>query len=134
MGTQAIEQLELPVREFVEIGKLDILSVRGGGGNYHPGNKRFRNIVSKIQPIYKGTTNKKVKTKLSRTIVKRVKKYDGRYLLKDPNGRYFIMAEPEAVKKTSQALREKEKFKLIDGIEEDDDAFYESVNRIAEQG
>jgi hypothetical protein len=134
MDTQAVEQLELPVREFVEIGKLDILSVKGGGGNYHLGNKRFRNIVSKTQSKYKGATRRTVKIKLSKAIVEHVKQYGGRYLRKDPNGRYFKMAEPEAVRKTSQALREKNKFKLIGGIEDEDDAFYELVNRIAERG
>jgi predicted Zn-ribbon and HTH transcriptional regulator len=59
--------------------------------------------VSRIKLIYKGTTNKTVKKELSH-IVKHVKEYGGRFLLKDPQGCYFKMAEPKAVRKTSQAL------------------------------
>jgi hypothetical protein len=89
---------------------MEILSGRRGGGNHHLGNKRFQNIVSKIKLIYKGTTNKTVKKELSQHIVKDVKEYGRWFLLKDPQGHYFKMVEPEAVRKTSQALREKNEF------------------------
>jgi hypothetical protein len=55
--------------------------------------------------------------------VKHVKEYDGRFLLKDPQGCYFEMAEPEAVRKTSQAFREKKEFILINVDVEEDDLF-----------
>jgi hypothetical protein len=55
--------------------------------------------------------------------VKHVKEYDGRFLLKDPQGCYFEMAEPKAVRKTSQAFREKKEFILINVDVEEDDLF-----------
>jgi hypothetical protein len=103
---------------------MEILSGRRGGGNHHLGDKRFRNIgVSKIKLIYKGTTKKMVKKELSQHIVKDVKEYGGRFLLKDPQGRYFETTEPKAVRKTSQALREKKEFTWINIDVEEDDLF-----------
>jgi hypothetical protein len=121
---------ELLVGEFVEIQEWDILSGRGGAGNHHRGNKRFRNIVSKIQLKYKGTTKKRVKNTLSKHIVKRVRDYGGRFLTED----YFEMTEPQAVRKTSQALRENKEYTWTDANVEEDDDFYEEAEVIAEQG
>jgi hypothetical protein len=102
---------------------MEILSGKRGGENHHLGNKRFRNIVSKIKLIYKGTTNKMVKKELFQHIVKHLKEYGGRFLLKDPQGRYFKMAEPKAVRKTSQALQENKEFTWINIDMEEDHLF-----------
>ena len=55
--------------------------------------------------------------------MKHVKEYDGRFLLKDPQGCYFEMAEPEAVRKTSQALQRKKEFTWINIDVEEDNLF-----------
>jgi hypothetical protein len=87
--------------------KLDILCGRGGKSNNHPGNRRYRQLVSDMKSSYRRIGSKSAKTDLSRAIVDHVYKYGGRFLKADTlAGRYIILTPDESRKKTSQALRE----------------------------
>jgi hypothetical protein len=95
-------------RYYVDrIRDLDILCGRGGKSNHHPGNKKYRQVVSEMKNTYRSTEARKSKTDLSRAIVDMVCEYGGRFVRKDePSGRYYVLSKAEARKKTSQALRE----------------------------
>lgn len=94
------------------IRDTDVLCGRGGRSNHHPGNKRYRHVISEMKHTYKGTATKSNKTDLSRTIVDHVCKYGGRFVKKEETtGRYYILTRGEARKKTSQALRESKELK-----------------------
>jgi hypothetical protein len=90
-----------------EVNDSDILCGRGGKSNHHPGNKRYRQVVSEMKTMYRSTEAKTVKTDLSRAIVDHVCSYGGRFVKKDEKtGQYYLLSKAEARKKTSQALRE----------------------------
>jgi hypothetical protein len=101
-------------------------------GNNHTGNKRYRNFVSKIRPLYKGTS-KGIKTKLSKLILEGVEEYGGRFVKEYEPGRYSEMNKEEARDKISQALREKP-YKWTDGEGDVEKRFEEEARRIVEQG
>jgi hypothetical protein len=90
-----------------DINEMDVLAGRGGKVNNHPGNIRYRNVVSETKAQYKNASRTD-KTTLVKIVVKHVHNYGGRFLKKDKKdgGRYFVMTEAEARKKTSQALRQ----------------------------
>uniref|UniRef100_A0A7S3LC51 DUF6824 domain-containing protein n=1 Tax=Amphora coffeiformis TaxID=265554 RepID=A0A7S3LC51_9STRA len=89
------------------IQDMDILCGRGGRSNHHPGNKRYRRVISEMKIMYKNQGAKSNKTDLSRCIVNHVCRYGGRFIKKEEGtGRYFVLSRGEARKKTSQALRE----------------------------
>ena len=89
------------------IRDLDILCGRGGRTNHHPGNKRYRRVVSEMKSMYRNQGAKSNKTDLSRCIVNHVCRYGGRFIKKEEEtGRYFVLSRGEARRKTSQALRE----------------------------
>jgi hypothetical protein len=92
--------------------EADVLCGRGGLSNHHPGNKRFRRVVSEMRRTYRSTEAKNHKTDLSRAIVDHVCGYGGRFIKKDEkSGRYHVLTKAEARKKTSQALRETKELK-----------------------
>ena len=95
-------------RQFVEdFNPLDVLCGRGGKSNHHPGNKRYRQVVSEMKASYRSIGSKSAKTDLSRAIVEHVYKYGGRFLkMEKGSSKYIILTPAEARKKTSQALRE----------------------------
>jgi hypothetical protein len=104
-------------KEYVDendVHQWDILSERGGKANHHEGNKRYRKVVSEMKKQYRGIEAKTEKTDLSRKIVAHVRNYGGRFLKKGKDGRYFVMTDAEARKKTSQALRETKQLKWTD--------------------
>jgi hypothetical protein len=86
----------------------DILCGRGGRSNHHPGNKRYRQVVSEMKASYKTIGSKAAKTGLSSAIVDHVYNYGGRFLKKMDGkpGKYQVLSVIEGRKKTSQALRE----------------------------
>jgi hypothetical protein len=89
------------------IGEWDVLCGRGGRSNHHPGNKRYRHVVSETKLLYKNTEAKTTKTEMSRAIVEHVCAYGGRFIKKEEStGRFFVLTKAEARKKTSHALRE----------------------------
>lgn len=95
-----------------DIREWDVLCGRGGRSNHHPGNKRYRHVVSEMKMMYRRTEAKTVKTDLSRAIVEHVCAYGGRFIKKDEDaGRYYVLTKAEARKKTSQALRETKELK-----------------------
>lgn len=98
---------------FVDsILEADVLCGRGGLSNHHPGNKRFRRVVSEMKRTYRSTETKNSKTSLSRAIVDHVCNYGGRFIRKDDKtGRYHVLTKADARKKTSQALRETKELK-----------------------
>jgi hypothetical protein len=89
------------------IQEWDVLCGRGGRSNHHPGNKRYRHVVSDMKMMYRRTEAKTIKTDLSRAIVDHVCNYGGRFVKPDSkSGRFIILNKFDARKKTSQALRE----------------------------
>lgn len=106
-------------RKYVPVNKIndkDILSERGGKSNHHPGNKHWRQIVLDAKSDYRLLNAKTEKTQVSRNIVARVLASGGRFLKKDPRtGKYFVMTENEARRRTSQALRETKELKWLPG-------------------
>lgn len=117
MGTTMLQAPPLhqgePGRIYINsIQEFDILCGRGGRSNHHPGNKRYRQVVSHMKMMYRQTEQKTVKTDLSRAIVEHVCNYGGRFIKKEQEtGRYYILTKDEARKKTSQALRETKELK-----------------------
>ena len=107
-------------REYIDkIGEWDVLCGRGGKSNRHKGNKRYRKLVSEMKSMYRDTGAKTAKTDLSRSIVKFVANYGGRFVKKDAKkGLLYVMTDDEARKKTSQALRETKILKWTD-VDED---------------
>lgn len=86
---------------------FDVLCGRGGRSNHHPGNKRYRQVVSEMKASYKTIGSKAAKTGLSRAIVDHVYNYGGRFLRMDgKTSKYHVLSVIEGRKKTSQALRE----------------------------
>lgn len=87
--------------------KNDVLCGRGGGINNHPGNVNYRSIVHIYKTDYNLATNKQVKSEIARTVIRKVRelKPPGRFLEKN-NLVYQVVSEEQAMKKTSQALRE----------------------------
>jgi len=111
-GNFAIEKSHSKLIYIDKICANDILCGRGGQSNHHPGNKRFRQVISESKITYKNTEKKLKKTDLSRTIVDYVHNYGGRFIKRDPStGKYFLLTKIEARRKTSQALRELKKIK-----------------------
>jgi hypothetical protein len=89
------------------IQEWDVLCGRGGRSNHHPGNKRYRHVVSEMKMMYRRSEAKAIKTDLSRAIVEHCCNYGGRFIKHDSkSGRYYVLTKAEARKKTSQALRE----------------------------
>ena len=102
-------------RTYVEkVGMDDILCGRGGRSNHHVGNKRYRLVVAKMKYMYRKCAAKTMKTDVSRAIVQHCTSYGARFLkLNGSNGKYYILSEREARKKTSQALREAKVMKWV---------------------
>lgn len=90
--------------------KNDVLFGRGGGINNHPGNRNYRNIVHEYKEDYTLSTNKQDKTDISNKVIALVHmlKPPGKFLARckhDPS-LWEEVSVAEAIKKTSQALRE----------------------------
>jgi hypothetical protein len=110
-GESASEDAPPGKRVYLEkAGDLDVLCGRGGKSNHHPGNKRYRQVVSEMKLSYRAIGTKSAKTDLSRAIVDHVYKYGGRFI-KMEKGKYYVLSVAEGRKKTSQALREMKEVK-----------------------
>eukprot|EP00581_Thalassiosira_minuscula_P013992 CAMPEP_0183716376 /NCGR_PEP_ID=MMETSP0737-20130205/10325_1 /TAXON_ID=385413 /ORGANISM="Thalassiosira miniscula, Strain CCMP1093" /LENGTH=134 /DNA_ID=CAMNT_0025945643 /DNA_START=221 /DNA_END=625 /DNA_ORIENTATION=+ len=87
----------------------DVLLGRGIGTNRHPGNIRFRAIVSEHAEAYAAST-KKEKMSISKSIVNAVKTNlnpPGRFLEKSVDtGMWHEVTQKRALEKTAQALRD----------------------------
>jgi len=86
----------------------DILCGRGGATNHHKGNKRFRDIVGVHRPDYVRAP-KVQKPGVARLIVRAIRSGNppGRFLKKNPDGKWVDIGDKRAAEKASQALREK---------------------------
>jgi hypothetical protein len=97
-----------------KIGANDILCGRGGRSNHHIGNKRYRLVVARMKYMYQQCAAKTMKTDLSRAIVKHCSSYGAQFVkLDESNGKFYVLSNAEARKKTSQALRESKALKWI---------------------
>jgi predicted DNA-binding protein (UPF0251 family) len=104
---QSLSVDESPIMFIDTIQEWDVLCGRGGRSNHHPGNKRYRHVVSEMKMMYRRSEAKAIKTDLSRAIVEHCCNYGGRFIKNDSkSGRYYVLTKAEARKKTSQALRE----------------------------
>lgn len=88
----------------------DTLLGRGGATNHHKGNKVFRSIVQKYREEYVDAP-KISKPDVSRKVVLIIRRSNppGRFLKKNPDGKWYDVGDKKATEKASQALREKSK-------------------------
>jgi len=95
------------IKEYVEFTQKDVLFGRGGRSNHHPGNKTYRDIVTKQQNHYRGC-DKNEKTKVAQGIVDHIQNVvGGRFLELDRDiKRWFLVPNVVARRKVGQALRE----------------------------
>ena len=97
---------EPEVMTYVGPTDNDVLFGRGGATYRHPGNQRYRELITRLRPHYQGVMNHEEKTRLSQEVVHFVHSLGGRFLGKDGQGQWFIVHDHVARLKTSQALRE----------------------------
>ncbi|VEU33637.1 unnamed protein product [Pseudo-nitzschia multistriata] len=95
------------VKVFVDFNQKDVLFGRGGRSNHHPGNKTYRDIVTKQQSFYRGC-DKNEKTKVAQGIVDHIQNtVGGRFLELDREVKqWFLVPNVVARRKVGQALRE----------------------------
>jgi len=95
------------IKEYVDFTQKDVLFGRGGRSNHHPGNKTYRDIVTKQQNHYRGC-DKNEKTKVAQGIVDHIQNVsEGRFLELDRDiKRWFLVPNVVARRKVGQALRE----------------------------
>mmetsp|Transcript_17426 Transcript_17426/g.25769 ORF Transcript_17426/g.25769 Transcript_17426/m.25769 type:complete len:874 (-) Transcript_17426:249-2870(-) len=89
--------------------RYDVLFGRGGMTNNHPGNRRFRDIISLHRPDYVRAI-KIEKPNVARRIVAAIRTGTppGRFLKRNPKDlKWYDVGNRHATEKTSQALREK---------------------------
>ena len=87
----------------------DVLCGRGGKINHHEGNIQFRAFVDMRKERYTKAKTKSEKALISREIIDCIASLDppGRFLNKDKeSGAWYVEKKDNALKKTSQALRE----------------------------
>ena len=86
----------------------DVVMGRGGLANHNPGNQAWRKNVDSMKRKYKGKKKRADKTKISQEIVRTVYNIGGRFVTNEASvkNRFYLVPKPEAVKKTSQCLRE----------------------------
>ena len=95
-----------PIQDPTE---FDVLFGRGGMTNSHPGNKRFRDVISLHRPDYVRAI-KIEKPNVARRIVAAIRGGDppGRFMKRNPKDlMWYDVGNRHATEKTSQALREK---------------------------
>mmetsp|Transcript_1327 Transcript_1327/g.2004 ORF Transcript_1327/g.2004 Transcript_1327/m.2004 type:complete len:825 (-) Transcript_1327:516-2990(-) len=96
--------------EEVEPHDKDVLCGRGGLTNYHPGNAWYRNMVRANRSLYKASP-KHSKILVAKSICGHVLAQGSRFLECDKRtGSWFTISYKRAVDKTSQALREKDRY------------------------
>lgn len=88
--------------------ETDVVMGRGGKANRNPANQAWRKNVYSKQPTYRRQNKRSDKTEISREIV-RLNYNKGRRFVTDETSvknRFYLVPEAEAVRKTSQCLRE----------------------------
>ena len=97
---------KLPMTDVVKPLETDIMNGRGGITNHHPGNQRYRRVVSLLKHFYT-TCSSGEKGRISQAIVASIREQNGRFLESDPGkGTWFDIGDEKAIEKTSQCLRE----------------------------
>jgi len=92
---------------FVGYNENDVLFGRGGRGNHHPGNKKYRALVRSYKKEYKNTKCKQAKTAMAKLITEKINKDGGRFLRYNKDkGVWLEVPKLRARTKVSQALRE----------------------------
>ena len=90
------------IRQYIqELLDGDVLCGRGPGVYLHPGNRSYLDMVRARIPEYRAMTDRRDKTNLSRSIVNQF-----RFVNQDEDGRFYVISNEQALRKTSQALRE----------------------------
>ena len=89
---------------------MEYRSGRGGAVNSHPGNRRYRDLVTFMKAEYLNeSTRKNEKTHISANIVWTIRNgtFPGRFLKQDPKTKlWHEIGDKAAFRKTGQALRE----------------------------
>jgi tetratricopeptide (TPR) repeat protein len=103
-----------PNKNYVgHVQSIDVRFERGGGGNNHPGNQQYLDIVRTERPNYQSlTTTYSEKRNIAKSIIQRLNKCGALFLTRDyedDQKRYYILADDIVLKKVMQALRESPK-------------------------
>lgn len=93
---------------FVTLTNNDVLHGRGSKVDAHPGNQQFRHIVSRYKDAYQNSP-KLSKRRVAACVISIIERLDppGRFVEKRQDGQYVVASVEKAIRKTSQALREK---------------------------
>lgn len=94
-------------------GELDIILGRGKGYQNHKGNVRYRHIVETQRPVYEALSTKKEKTKWIRDVVTSIYDGGGRFLRRDPLGRWIPIDQDMARDKVSHSFRNHKRLSQI---------------------
>lgn len=96
--------------QYIIPTEVDVLLGRGGLTNSWSGNKKYRDLVESVKPMYDECKTKEQKKEVSILLLGWVKDYGGRFLsrVEDAAGkeRYVLASYDASRKKASQALRE----------------------------
>lgn len=94
----------------------DIIVGRGGRSNHHVGNRIWRKQVMKHRPMYQEMPQKQRKDKndFSTSLVDNFFDSGMQFIrFHTPTGQYYVIRKEQAIKKTSQALREKKSYQWM---------------------
>lgn len=104
-ATKGVET-KLPMTDVEKPLETDIMNGRGGITNHHPGNQRYRRVVSLLKQFYT-TCSSGEKGRISQAIVASIREQNGRFLESNPGkGTWYDIGDEKAIEKTSQCLRE----------------------------
>ena len=99
-------ETKLPMTDVEKPLETDIMNGRGGITNHHPGNQRYRRVVSLLKQFYT-TCSSGEKGRISQAIVASIREQNGRFLESNPGkGTWYDIGDEKAIEKTSQCLRE----------------------------
>mmetsp|Transcript_7000 Transcript_7000/g.14429 ORF Transcript_7000/g.14429 Transcript_7000/m.14429 type:complete len:302 (+) Transcript_7000:161-1066(+) len=112
-----------------KVGNWDVLCGRGGESNHYIGNKKYRKYIGERKDDYRkiDVKQRKQKTDFVRAIVQHIKNCGGRFIDVTFDGKYYVVTDEKARKKTSQALRETKTLKWL--VESYDDDGKEEANK-----
>uniref|UniRef100_A0A7S4AL70 DUF6824 domain-containing protein n=1 Tax=Pseudo-nitzschia australis TaxID=44445 RepID=A0A7S4AL70_9STRA len=104
------------------VGNWDVICGRGGESNHFIGNKRYRKVVNERKADYRkiDVAQRKRKTNFVRAIVQHIKNQGGKFIDIASGGKYYVVTDEKARKKTSQALRETKELKWLVGDDDND--------------
>jgi len=109
-STQKSVQKTIPAPRgtSIQVHNNDVLAGRGNGVAAHPGNQLFRDICVRYQQAYHDAQRTK-KMAVAKAAIAEITSQNppGRFLEKDRNNRWVLMAPKRILDKTSQALRDR---------------------------